>query len=50
MYDAGELNAQNLAALHLGSDTSFFTRLLKEFNAMGIVWEHRSVGAHPTRE
>ncbi|PKY04489.1 serine peptidase, family S28 [Aspergillus campestris IBT 28561] len=44
MYDAGELNAQNLAALHLASDTSFFTRLLKEFNAMGIVWEHRYYG------
>ena len=49
MYDAGELNAQDLAALHLASDTSFFTRLLKEFNAMGIVWEHRSVGARLTR-
>ncbi|KAL4804013.1 serine carboxypeptidase S28-domain-containing protein [Aspergillus unguis] len=43
MYDTGELNAETSTS-HLTSDFSFFPRLLKEFNAIGIIWEHRYYG------
>jgi hypothetical protein len=43
MYDAGETNAEPIAKSHLTSDQSFFKKILEELNAIGIIWEHRSV-------
>lgn len=41
VYDVGEANADSSAQAYLSNSTSFFQQLLKEFNAIGIVWEHR---------
>lgn len=43
LYDAGESNAEPVAQSRLGSNLSFFRSMLQEFNAIGIVWEHRFV-------
>lgn len=43
LYDAGESNAEPVAQSRLGSNLSFFRPMLQEFNAIGIVWEHRFV-------
>jgi hypothetical protein len=47
LYDVGEANGE-YGAPHLTSSTSFFRSLLQDFNAIGIVWEHRLV--HRTRQ
>ncbi|RAL13709.1 putative serine peptidase, family S28 [Aspergillus homomorphus CBS 101889] len=44
VYDAGETDAAPVAQAHLTSSLSFFRSMLEEFNAMGIVWEHRYYG------
>ncbi|KAL4867623.1 hypothetical protein BDV12DRAFT_118107 [Aspergillus spectabilis] len=44
LYDAGETDAESSSS-HLTSSTSFFRSMLQEFNAIGIVWEHRYYGA-----
>ncbi|PYH47180.1 putative serine peptidase, family S28 [Aspergillus saccharolyticus JOP 1030-1] len=44
VYDAGETDAASVAGAHLTSSLSFFRSTLQEFNAMGIVWEHRYYG------
>jgi hypothetical protein len=42
VYDVGEASANNSAMAYLAANqTSFFSEILKEFNGMGIVWEHR---------
>ncbi|KAL2796420.1 serine carboxypeptidase S28-domain-containing protein [Aspergillus keveii] len=47
LYDVGEANGE-YGAPHLTSSTSFFRSLLQDFNAIGIVWEHRYYGeSHP---
>ncbi|KAL4942102.1 hypothetical protein BDV06DRAFT_222518 [Aspergillus oleicola] len=43
LYDVGEVNAESSAS-HLTSDLSFFPELLEEFNAVGVIWEHRYYG------
>ncbi|KAL4787647.1 serine carboxypeptidase S28-domain-containing protein [Aspergillus varians] len=43
LYDVGETSAESSAA-HLTSSVSFFRRMLEEFSAVGIVWEHRYYG------
>ncbi|RDW67221.1 putative serine peptidase, family S28 [Aspergillus mulundensis] len=42
-YDVGEANGEGSAAL-LTASASFFPDVLQEFNAIGIVWEHRYYG------
>ncbi|KAE8152168.1 serine carboxypeptidase S28-domain-containing protein [Aspergillus avenaceus] len=44
MYDAGETNAEGIAKNHLSSDLSFFKAVLKDLEAIGIIWEHRYYG------
>ncbi|KAL2832482.1 serine carboxypeptidase S28-domain-containing protein [Aspergillus cavernicola] len=44
VFDGGEVNGE-YSLSHLTSSTSFFRSLLQEFNAIGIVWEHRYYGA-----
>ncbi|OJJ95915.1 hypothetical protein ASPACDRAFT_1875474 [Aspergillus aculeatus ATCC 16872] len=44
VYDAGETEAASVAQAHLTSSLSFFRSTLEEFNAMGIIWEHRYYG------
>jgi hypothetical protein len=41
IYDVGEGDAEPGVQFRLQNETSFFKQLLKEFGAMGIVWEHR---------
>ncbi|KAL5340879.1 serine carboxypeptidase S28-domain-containing protein [Aspergillus crustosus] len=43
LYDAGETDAGSSSS-HLVSNTSFFRAMMQEFNAIGIVWEHRYYG------
>ncbi|KAL2801918.1 serine carboxypeptidase S28-domain-containing protein [Aspergillus granulosus] len=43
VYDVGEVNAEDSSG-HLTSNVSFFRSLIQEFNAIGIVWEHRYYG------
>ncbi|KAJ5819597.1 hypothetical protein N7474_005188 [Penicillium riverlandense] len=45
VYDVGETSAQSSAMAYLAANkASFFSEILKEFNGMGIVWEHRYYG------
>ncbi|KAJ9218938.1 hypothetical protein DTO169C6_8739 [Paecilomyces variotii] len=44
VYDGGEANAESSAQAYLSNSTQFFQQFLKEFNAIGIVWEHRYYG------
>lgn len=41
LFDVGESLASTRAELLLYNSSSYFTEFLKEFHAMGIVWEHR---------
>ena len=43
LYDAGESSAEGTAQSRLTSEFSFFRKMLQEFSAIGIVWEHRFV-------
>ncbi|KKK26401.1 hypothetical protein ARAM_002187 [Aspergillus rambellii] len=43
LYDAGESSAEP-SLVHLTSETSFFNSMIQEFNAIGILWEHRYYG------
>lgn len=40
VYDIGEATAEYSVSL-LTNSSSWLSLLLQEFNAMGIVWEHR---------
>ena len=40
-FDVGESEAEGSAQGQLGNSSSFFSGMLKEFNGLGIVWEHR---------
>ncbi|KAL1856146.1 hypothetical protein Plec18170_004015 [Paecilomyces lecythidis] len=44
VFDNGESNAESSAQAYLSNGTQFFQQFLKEFNAIGIVWEHRYYG------
>ncbi|KAE8396638.1 hypothetical protein ETB97_006514 [Aspergillus alliaceus] len=44
VLDGGEGNAYNLAQAFLGGSDNFFADYLKEFGAIGLVWEHRYYG------
>jgi serine carboxypeptidase S28 len=44
LYDAGEGNAEPGALSWLQSSRSAFAELVKKFNGIGIVWEHRYYG------
>ncbi|KAL4875467.1 serine carboxypeptidase S28-domain-containing protein [Aspergillus karnatakaensis] len=43
IYDVGETNGDS-SAQRLTADTSVLREMLQEFNAVGIVWEHRYYG------
>ncbi|KAL2849820.1 serine carboxypeptidase S28-domain-containing protein [Aspergillus pseudoustus] len=43
LYDVGEVNGEYSAG-HLTNRSSMLRSLLQEFNAIGIVWEHRYYG------
>ncbi|KAF9884391.1 hypothetical protein FE257_001791 [Aspergillus nanangensis] len=43
VFDSGEANG-SVYTFHLTSEKSFFRKMLQEFKAMGIVWEHRYYG------
>ncbi|CAI7578958.1 unnamed protein product [Penicillium bialowiezense] len=44
VFDVGESEAEGSAQGQLGNSSSFFSGMLKEFNGLGIVWEHRYYG------
>ncbi|KAB8276669.1 serine carboxypeptidase S28-domain-containing protein [Aspergillus minisclerotigenes] len=44
VLDAGEGNAYSVAQSYLGGSDNFFAEYLKEFNGLGLVWEHRYYG------
>ncbi|KAJ5961154.1 uncharacterized protein N7479_008304 [Penicillium vulpinum] len=44
VYDVGEASAESSAQAYLVNSTTFFNRLVEEFNGIGIVWEHRYYG------
>ncbi|KAE8351174.1 serine carboxypeptidase S28-domain-containing protein [Aspergillus coremiiformis] len=44
VLDGGEDNAISLAQAYLRGSNSFFVDFLKEFGAIGLVWEHRYYG------
>lgn len=49
LYDVGESNGEGFVS-HLTSDLTFLSRLLDEFKAIGIIWEHRLVPLLPSED
>lgn len=48
VFDSGE-SSGDMYTGHLTSEGSAFNKLMQEFSAMAIVWEHRCVSLSGTR-